>query len=71
MPRLTIRTLEYLRELHDKHNDFPLAPESLCPGEWSDYMKSVGPVNFMGEPKYGIGPKLVPNLNNKKIHGFP
>ena len=57
---------DYPNKFHAKHNDFPLAPESLCPKEWSDYMKSVGPVNFMGEPKYSTVPKLVPNLSNKK-----
>ena len=57
---------DYPNKFHDKHNNFPLAPESLCPEEWSDYMKSLGPLNFMGEPKYSTVPKLVPNLSNKK-----
>ena len=26
---------------HGKYNNFPLAPESLCPEEWSDYTKSL------------------------------
>ena len=58
--------LEYPEELHDEHNDYPLAPESVCPDEWSEYMQSVGPVNFKtGGPWYGTVSKLIPNLNDK------
>ena len=51
--------LGYPKELHDKHNDSRLAPESVPPGEWSDYMRSVGPTTFNPVSK------LIPNLNEK------
>lgn len=37
---------EYLLDKHEEHNDYPLAPESVCPDKRSDYMQSVGPVDF-------------------------
>ena len=57
--------LEYPGELHDLHNDYPLAPEKLeislnmlskyCPDIADEYGKKIGSVN-----------KLVPNLRNKE-----
>ena len=54
--------LEYPAELHDMHNEYPLAPESLeVQDEWlSDYQR-----NFLGEKKLTKIKKLVPNLRNK------
>ena len=56
---------EYPGELHDLHNDYPLAPEKLeisqnmlskyCPDIADEYGKKIGSVN-----------KLVPNLRNKE-----
>ena len=56
--------LEYPAELHDHHNDYPLAPESVkieC--DWqSDYCKAVrGKHNI----STGLVPKLVTTLCNK------
>ena len=56
--------LKYPVGLHDLHNDYPLAPESLQVSEdmMSEYMKSQ-------QKKHEIKPskvsKLIPNLNNK------
>ena len=56
--------LEYPSELHDLHNDYPLAPEKLeiTQNMLSKYCLSI-------ENKYGIKicgvNKLVPNLGNK------
>ena len=56
--------LEYPRELHDLHNDYPLAPEEL---EISQNMLSKYCSVILN--KYGIkiggANKLVPNLDNK------
>ena len=56
--------LDYLQELHDIHNDYPLASEKInIPKEWlSDYsLKIVNAHNIItGKVK-----KLVPNLMNK------
>ena len=56
--------LEYLQELHDLHNDYPLAPEkmkvtkdmlsSYCESTREKYNISIGQVN-----------KLIPTLKKK------
>ena len=57
--------LEYLSELHDSHNDYPLAPEKLeiSSDTLSKYCSDIA-------EKYGIKAgginKLVPNLRDKK-----
>ena len=56
--------LDYPEELHDLHNEYPLAPEKTCVSEdmLSDYCKSL-------KDKFNIGnsavPKLIPNLHHK------
>ena len=62
--------LEYPKELHDLHNDYPLAPESLCvEKEWlSSYQQELLENDSKdGSAKNFISvPKLVPNLGDKK-----
>ena len=57
--------LKYPKELHTKHTDYPLAPESLeVPREWiGKYTESLIERNG---GKYIDIKKLVPNLHNKK-----
>ncbi|KAK3099927.1 hypothetical protein FSP39_011908 [Pinctada imbricata] len=57
--------LEYPRELHDSHSDYPLVPESfqVRPEMLSDYQKTLLKKLDMKE---GIATKLVPNLYDKK-----
>jgi hypothetical protein len=54
--------LEYPNEIHNIHNDYPLAPESLeVQDEWlSDYQN-----NLLSGKKITKIKKLVPNLRNK------
>ena len=56
--------LEYPQELHDIHNDYPLAPEKInIPKEWlSKYCLKIASVYNITT---GIVTKLVPNLMNK------
>ena len=57
--------LEYPKELHELHNDYPLAPEKVKVSKdmLSDYCKKIA-------DKYNISTclvyKLIPNLNNKE-----
>ena len=55
---------EYLQELHDIHNDYPLAPEKIkIPKEWlSDYCLKIANVHNITT---GTNKKLVTNLMNK------
>lgn len=57
--------VEYLEHLHDMHNDYPLAPETMAvPKEWlSDYQRNL--VNELGG-KFTECTKLAPNLCNKE-----
>ena len=53
--------LEYLQELHDIHNDYPLASEKInIPKEW--YCLKIANVHNITT---GTVKKLVPNLMNK------
>ena len=54
--------LEYSNELHELHNDFPLAPEKLAVSSdiLSKYCKKIA-----DEIKVGDVKKLIPNLDNK------
>jgi len=54
--------LEYPNELHDLHNDYPLAPENI-EGIYSDYMNEM--VEKM-ESKKESSSKLIPNLLKKE-----
>lgn len=56
--------LEYPAELHDLHNDYPLAPEALetDAGMWSPYMQRIA---AMCDVDFSATTKLVPNLRNK------
>ena len=56
--------LDYPKELHDLHNDYPLAPESIVVEDdvLSAHSKQLREKFKMGSSKT---PKLVPNLNDK------
>ena len=56
--------LEYPDELHELHNDFPLAPEKLAVSSdmLSNYCKKIADKY---EIKVGDVKKLIPNLGNK------
>ena len=55
--------LDYPTELHDKHNDYPLAPESktICESEISEYSKEA-----LGERRFAGGTKLCATLEPKR-----
>ena len=57
--------LDYPPELHDKHNDYPLAPEKMTV---TDDMRGSDAFTFPDRPK--PSEKLVPNLNDKKNYGL-
>ena len=56
--------LEYPNELHELHNDYPLAPEKLAVSNnmLSAYCKKIADEYDI---KVGNVKKLIPNLNNK------
>ena len=59
--------LEYLSELHDSHNHYPLTPEKLeiSSNMLSKYCSNIA--DKYGIKVGGIG-KLVPNLRDKKMY---
>ncbi|KAJ1520397.1 hypothetical protein ONE63_003532 [Megalurothrips usitatus] len=61
-------SLEYPVELHDKHNDYPLAPEHVLP----EY-KNLSPLQKKIVKKFNLPrnpgvKKLIPNLNDKNSY---
>ena len=57
--------LEYPNELHDLHNNYPVAPENmLIPKEWLSYHSKDLLDNF--KMKHGKVPKLMCTLHNKE-----
>ena len=56
--------LEYPKELHDLHNDYPLAAERVCVNKnmLSDYCKKISTKYNIST---GLVKKLIPTLNNK------
>ena len=56
--------LEYPAELHELHNDYPLAPEKLVVSSdmLSEYCRKIADKNQI---KVGSVKKLIPNLGNK------
>ena len=61
--------LEYPNELHELHNDYPLAPEKLAVSNemLSKYCKEIADKY---EIKVGDVKKLIPNLDNKTKYVF-
>ena len=59
--------LEYPDELHDLHNDYPLAPEKFVVTNdmLSKYCKKIADEY---DKKIGDAKKLIPNLRNKAIY---
>ena len=57
--------LEYLKELHDLHNDYPLAAERVCVNKdmLSEYCKKIATKYNIST---GIVHKLIPTLSNKE-----
>ena len=57
--------LEYPKELHDLHNEYPYCPEQVVVKEnmLSDYCKTVG---YKQDVKSGKMTKLIPTLYNKE-----
>jgi hypothetical protein len=57
--------LIYPKELHDLHNDYPLAPAktAIDPVDWSEYMHEV--VNSLNMKTKSGGVKLMATLHNK------
>ena len=55
--------LEYPQELHDYHNDFPLAPENIIPK--SKYLSKLQNDYLLNKKPTKI-PKLIMSLNNKE-----
>ena len=62
--------LEYPNELHELHNDYPLAPEKLSVSNniLSAYCKKIAAEYDI---KVGNVKKLIPNLNNKTKYVLP
>ena len=57
--------LSYPEELHDAHNDYPVAPESFSV---KADMLSDKQRDLLKEGKYKEAKKLIPNLNEKKVY---
>ena len=57
--------LEYPKELHDLHNDYPLAAEKICVNKdmLSDYCKNIAEKYSIST---GLVSKLIPTLSNKE-----
>ena len=56
--------LEYPDELHELHNDFPLAPENLAVSS-DTLLKPCKKIGDKYEIKLGDVKKLIPNVGNK------
>jgi len=59
--------LSYPKELHDEHNEFPLAPEVMCvkANMLSKYQRELYSTIYDKSPTDSVSPKLIANLYDK------
>ena len=61
--------LNYPKELHDEHNEFPLAPEVMCvkANMLSTYQRDLYTTIYEISPSDSVSLKLIANLYDKTI----